>query len=212
MRDLAWDDRLADIGFSVGKGEIVGLGGLDGQGQRELLLALFGVLRGVSGTTAIDGRPRRVRSPADAKAPAIGMALIPEDRKTEGLMLEMSVRDNISLAALGAMTRGLVIDRAEEARRIDEVVAKLHIRADSLADPVATLSGGNQQKVVIAKWLLTGARIVLLNDPDARHRRRHQAGDVSPAARNRRRRRCDPVLFDRLRRTDRLLRSSADPV
>jgi ribose transport system ATP-binding protein len=165
VRGLGWDDRLAEISFSVGKGEIVGLGGLDGQGQRELLLALFGVLRGVSGTIAIDGRPRRVRSPADARAPEIGMALIPEDRKTEGLMLEMSVRDNVSLASLGAMTRGLVIDSAEEARRIDEVVGKLHIRADSIDAPVATLSGGNQQKVVIAKWLLTGARIVLLNDP-----------------------------------------------
>jgi ribose transport system ATP-binding protein len=93
------------------------------------------------------------------------MALIPEDRKTEGLMLPMSVADNISLAALGDMTRGMVIDRAREARGIDEMVGKLKIKVGDAANPVATLSGGNQQKVVIAKWLLTGARIVLLNDP-----------------------------------------------
>jgi ribose transport system ATP-binding protein len=163
LRDLAWEDRLHGISFAVGRGEIVGLGGLDGQGQRELLLALFGVLRGVAGEVLVDGTPRHTGSPAQAKAS--GMALIPEDRKTEGLMLPMAVADNISMAALGSMTRGLVIDRGLEARRIAEVVAKLRIKTGDLANPVATLSGGNQQKVVIAKWLLTGARIILLNDP-----------------------------------------------
>ena len=143
----------------------MGLGGLDGQGQRELLLALFGVLRGVSGETRVNGERRRIGSPAEAKRDDVGMALIPEDRKTEGLMLPMSVRDNISIAALGSMTRGLVVDRAREAARIEEIAAKLKIKFGDLGDAVATLSGGNQQKVVIAKWLLTGARIVLLNDP-----------------------------------------------
>jgi ribose transport system ATP-binding protein len=93
------------------------------------------------------------------------MALIPEDRKTEGLMLPMSVGDNVSLAALSAFTHGLVIDREAEARKIQEMVGKLKIKVDKLSAPVATLSGGNQQKVVIAKWLLTDAQIVLLNDP-----------------------------------------------
>ena len=165
LRNLGWEDRLHGIGFGVGRGEIVGLGGLDGQGQRELLLALFGVLRGVTGEVLIDGKPCHVGSPAQAKSPAIGMALIPEDRKTEGLMLPMPVADNISMAALGGMTRGLVIDRALEARRVTEMVDKLKIKTGDPSNPVATLSGGNQQKVVIAKWLLTGARIVLLNDP-----------------------------------------------
>ncbi len=165
VRGLAWDDRLHGISFGVGRGEIVGLGGLDGQGQRDLLLALFGVLRDVSGEVLIDGARRKIGSPAQAKSPAIGMALIPEDRKTEGLMLPMPVADNISMAALASMTRGLVIDRSAETRRIAAMVQKLHIKTGALSDPVATLSGGNQQKVVIAKWLLTGARIVLLNDP-----------------------------------------------
>ena len=100
-RDLSWADRLRDISLAVRPGEVVGLGGLDGQGQRELLLALFGVLRGCSGDVLIDGKPVAHRQPrARPRADGIGMALIPEDRKTEGLMLPMTVRENLSFAAL----------------------------------------------------------------------------------------------------------------
>jgi ribose transport system ATP-binding protein len=162
---LSWAPRLQDITLTVGRGEIVGLGGLDGQGQRELLLALFGVLRGVTGSITVAGRPVHPTSPLQAKSPAIGMALIPEDRKTEGLMLPMSVRDNISLASITQFTRGLTVDRAAETRRIDDMVRQLAIKVGDVDSPVATLSGGNQQKVVIAKWLMTEARIILLNDP-----------------------------------------------
>ena len=162
---LGWGEQLHDISLSVGQGEIVGIGGLDGQGQRELLLALFGVLRGVGGRVAIDGRQVRITSPKQAKAAGHDLALIPEDRKGEGLMLPMSVRDNISMASIGQLTRGVVVDRAEEQRRVDQMIRKLAIKAGDLDAPVATLSGGNQQKVVIAKWLMTNARIVLLNDP-----------------------------------------------
>jgi ribose transport system ATP-binding protein len=162
---LSWPPRLHDISLAVGSGEIVGLGGLDGQGQRELLLALFGVLRGVTGRIAVAGRPVHPASPQHAKSPEIGMALIPEDRKTEGLMLPMSVRDNISLASIAQLTHGLTVDRAAETRRIDDMVRQLAIKVDDIDSPVATLSGGNQQKVVIAKWLMTEARIILLNDP-----------------------------------------------
>src|SRR5260221_6707695 len=101
---LSWGDRLHDISLAVGKGEIVGLGGLDGQGQRELLLALFGVLSGCSGTVSIDGRPVHINSPRKAKSGSLGLALIPEDRKTEGLMLPMSVRDNASMASISRLT------------------------------------------------------------------------------------------------------------
>jgi ribose transport system ATP-binding protein len=162
---LNWTPRLHDISLTVGRGEIVGLGGLDGQGQRELLLALFGVLRGTTGSITVKGRPARPGSPRQAKAPGIGMALIPEDRKTEGLMLPMSVRDNISLASIAKLTRGLAVDRAAETRRVDEMIRQLAIKVDDIDSPVATLSGGNQQKVVIGKWLMTEARIILLNDP-----------------------------------------------
>ncbi len=165
VKALGWRGRLFDINFSVGKGEIVGLGGLDGQGQREILLALFGVLRNVTGNVRVHGKDGLVPSPVAATRPALAMALIPEDRKTEGLMLPMSVGDNISLTALSWLSRNFVIDRKAESNAIDAVVQKLKIKVGQLTDPVATLSGGNQQKVVIAKWLLTGARVLLLNDP-----------------------------------------------
>ena len=165
VRDLGWAGRLHGVSFAVRPGEVVGLGGLDGQGQRELLLALFGVLRGTSGEVRVDGRPVALGSPADAKAARNGIALIPEDRKTEGLMLPMSVRENLSFASLGHVSRGGIIDRGAERRAVDEMVKLLAIKAADLDVPVASLSGGNQQKVVIAKWLMTRPRIVLLADP-----------------------------------------------
>jgi ribose transport system ATP-binding protein len=164
-RGLTWTNRLRDISLAVRPGEIVGLGGLDGQGQRELLLALFGVLRGVAGEIRVDGRPVAIGGPSVAKAARIGMALIPEDRKTEGLMLPMSVRDNLSFAALGGLSNGGFIDRAAEQRAVGDMLRLLAIRTGGLDVPVATLSGGNQQKVVIAKWLMMAPRIILLNDP-----------------------------------------------
>ena len=165
VRDLGWAGRLHGLSFKVRPGEVVGLGGLDGQGQRELLLALFGVLRGTSGAVLVDGRPVALGSPADAKAARNGIALIPEDRKTEGLMLPMSVRENLSFASLDHVSRGGVIDRGAERRAVDAMVKLLAIKAADLDVPVASLSGGNQQKVVIAKWLMTRPRIVLLADP-----------------------------------------------
>ncbi len=164
-RGLSWTDRLNDISLSLRAGEVVGLGGLDGQGQRELLLAFFGVLRGLSGQILIDGRPVSINSPAAAREEGIGMALIPEDRKTEGLMLPMTVRENLSFAALDKLTHAGVVDRAEEQRLIDDMVNLLAIKTGGLDIPVGALSGGNQQKVVIAKWLMRQPRIILLNDP-----------------------------------------------
>ncbi|MBY5361152.1 sugar ABC transporter ATP-binding protein [Rhizobium leguminosarum] len=163
--DLSWGDRLSGITFDIRPGEIIGVGGLDGQGQRELLLALFGVLRDVKGEVAIDGRPVTLKSPRHAKSGGISMALIPEDRKTEGLMLPMTVRENLSIAALDRVSRNGVIDRAAERREIDDLFKLLAIKAATIDMPVAALSGGNQQKVVIAKWLMNRPRIILLNDP-----------------------------------------------
>ncbi|MBI2718944.1 MAG: sugar ABC transporter ATP-binding protein [Rhizobiales bacterium] len=164
-RKLSWTERLRDISFSVRAGEIVGLGGLDGQGQRDLLLALFGVLRGCSGEILIDGKAVSIASPAAAKSKKIGMALIPEDRKTEGLMLPMTVRDNLSFAALDRVSHGGIVDREAERRLIDDMIKLLGIRTAGIDIAVGALSGGNQQKVVIAKWLMNQPRIILLNDP-----------------------------------------------
>jgi ribose transport system ATP-binding protein len=165
VRDLSWAGELNDVNLEVRPGEVVGLGGLDGQGQRQLLLGLFGTLIGVTGTIEIDGKAIRLSNPRRAKSAEVGMALIPEDRKNEGLMLPMSVRENLSFAAIEGFSRFGFIDRKAEEAAIDEVIKLLQIRSDGIDGPVASLSGGNQQKVVIGKWLMTKPRIVLLNDP-----------------------------------------------
>jgi ribose transport system ATP-binding protein len=165
IKDLTWYHVLNSISLKLAPGEIVGLGGLDGQGQSELLLALFGVLRGLSGEVYIDGRPTTIEHPRQAKSRDIGLALIPQDRQTQGLLLPMSIEDNLVLAASPDLSRFGLIDRSREQAATNEIVAKLRILANNLFAPVRTLSGGNQQKVVIGKWLLKQPRILLLNDP-----------------------------------------------
>jgi ribose transport system ATP-binding protein len=165
LKNLSWAGQLNDVNLDIKAGEVVGLGGLDGQGQRQLLLALFGTLIGVTGTIEINGKTVKLSSPGRAKSEDIGMALIPEDRKNEGLMLPMSVRDNLSFASIEGFSRFGIIDRKAEAVAIDDMIKLLNIRVGDIDGPVASLSGGNQQKVVIAKWLMTKPRIILLNDP-----------------------------------------------
>jgi ribose transport system ATP-binding protein len=165
IKNLLWSNVLHGISLRLAAGEIVGLGGLDGQGQSELLLALFGVLRGLGGEVFVDGRRLAIEHPRQAKAPKIGLALIPQDRQTQGLLLPMSIEDNLVLAAASDLSKYGVIDRAKERSATNQAVAKLQILGNDLAAPVRTLSGGNQQKVVIGKWLLKNPRILLLNDP-----------------------------------------------
>lgn len=165
VKNLSWAGQLNDVNLDIRPGEVVGLGGLDGQGQRQLLLALFGTLIGVTGSVEIDGKPVKLSNPERAKSAEIGIALIPEDRKNEGLMLPMSVRDNLSFASIESFSKFGIIDRALEDVAISEMIKLLNIRAGDIEGPVASLSGGNQQKVVIAKWLMTKPRIILLNDP-----------------------------------------------
>lgn len=162
---LTWEDRLNGIDLGVRRGEIVGLGGLDGQGQKELLLALFGVLENVGGEIAIAGQRGGPTSPAAAKSGCTRMALVPEDRKTEGLMLGMSIADNLLAACQARISRGPFIDPRRARQAVADGIAKLQIKVGSPQDAVMTLSGGNQQKVVIAKWLMIDPDIILLNDP-----------------------------------------------
>jgi ribose transport system ATP-binding protein len=160
---LSWETALNGVSLTLGRGEILGIGGLDGQGQKELLLALFGVLRGVRGTVAVNGKPGLPAAPVLAKARSL--ALVPEDRKTEGLMLSLSIAENMVAAAFDKVARGGIIDRTRVAALIDKGVEVLQIKAGSVDDAVSTLSGGNQQKVVLAKWLMTDPQIIMLNDP-----------------------------------------------
>ncbi|MDW3223976.1 MAG: sugar ABC transporter ATP-binding protein [Paracoccaceae bacterium] len=165
LQDYSWEDRLKSISLTVGAGEIVGLGGLDGQGQKELLLGLFGVLKGTSGKVTVQGKDVEIRSPQDAKKAGVDLALIPEDRKTEGLMLPMSIADNLTIASLKRLSNGPFVDQNALVAAVDDGIQRMQIKVGSTSDPVSTLSGGNQQKVVIAKWLMTDPKIVLLNDP-----------------------------------------------
>ena len=163
-RDLAWEDRLRGVSLTATAGEIVGLGGLDGQGQREFLLALFGCLAGTTGDMLVDGKVVHPGSPRAAMSDTLKLALIPEDRKTEGLMLPMTVAENLTAATLGDWCRGPFLDRAREGAAVTEIIRRMQIKA--VVDlPVGTLSGGNQQKVAIGKWLLAGPRVLLLCDP-----------------------------------------------
>jgi ribose transport system ATP-binding protein len=113
----------------------------------------------------IDGRPVAIGGPHRAKRADIGMALIPEDRKTEGLMLPMSVRDNLSFAALGRLSRWGIVDAQAERSAVQRIVKLLGVRTDGTGGAAGSLSGGNQQKLVIGKWLMMAPRILLLNDP-----------------------------------------------
>lgn len=163
--NLNWEDRLRGVDLALGKGEILGLGGLDGQGQKELLLSIFGVLKGVEGELQVNGQVLAPNSPAFAKGETMKVALVPEDRKTEGLMLPMSIADNLMIASLDKVSHGPFISPSKEKRSVEEAVRKLQIKVGSVDNAVSTLSGGNQQKVVIAKWLQTEPDVILLNDP-----------------------------------------------
>ncbi len=159
---LSSGSRLTDVSFELHEGEIVGVGGLEGQGQSALLYALFG-LAPARGRIFVRDQPVRIRSPRAAFQAGIGLALVPEDRRREGLILSKSVRENVALPILGRLTRfGLLQGRVEE-RTVREAIERLNIKA-SLEQPVMTLSGGNQQKVVVAKLLLLGTKILLFHD------------------------------------------------
>jgi len=164
-RGLRWSSVLDGIDLDVRPGEIIGLGGLDGQGQQHVMHAIFGVLRRLEGTVSLDGKALGAMTPVRAKAPGTDIALVPEDRKTEGLILDISIADNLRLASLGRKPFGLLQARTPADAAIERLVERLALTYGQLSDPVKTLSGGNQQKVVLAKWLALGPRCLLLMDP-----------------------------------------------
>jgi ribose transport system ATP-binding protein len=151
-------DRLHDITVEVRGGEIVGLAGLAGAGRTEVARALFGVEPFTAGTVELDGKPMRITSPRQAIRAGIGF--LTEDRKVEGLILPQSVRDN-ALLALRSLGRA----RADGTVSVRDLARQVELRAASLEQEVRYLSGGNQQKVVLAKWLATRARILFFDEP-----------------------------------------------
>ena len=156
--------RQHRLTFTVHAGEIVGLAGLVGAGRTELLQSIFGIDPPLSGQISVAGRIIRPRTPRDAIR--AGMALVPENRKASGLIQELTVRENISLAALHQNRRaGGFLNSAFERKVADEMIARLSISTTSAAQLTRNLSGGNQQKVVLAKWLALRPRVLLLDEP-----------------------------------------------
>jgi len=151
------------LNFQVRSGEIVGMAGLVGAGRTEMLQVLFGVDRSLGGTVSIDGRAVTPRSPLDAIN--AGIALVPEDRKQHGLVVEMSVRENMTLASLREHQKNRLIDHAAERNTTTKMIDRLGIKTPDQQQIVQYLSGGNQQKVVIGKWLVRAPRLLLLDEP-----------------------------------------------
>ena len=155
--------RVHDVSFDVRSGEVVGLAGLIGAGRSELAEAIFGHDRALAGSVAVAGRPVRLRSPADAIAAGVGFA--PEDRKSQALLLLRSVKDNISLAIPDLISRFDFINDGAERRIAGALVDRLRIRTPSLDASVSNLSGGNQQKVVLGRWLARRPKVLILDEP-----------------------------------------------
>jgi ABC-type sugar transport system ATPase subunit len=163
VESLASPGKFQPLSFSIRSGEIVGMAGLVGSGRTEVTEALFGLDPQCTGRVVVDGHIAEIRSPRDAMRHGLG--LVPEDRKRHGLVLSMSAGANISLAVLERLSRLGWLDRRAEASEAGSYFARLRIRAPSLATLASTLSGGNQQKLVMAKWLAARCRILLVDEP-----------------------------------------------
>ncbi len=163
VRGLALPGVFSGVDLSVRAGEIVGLAGLVGAGRSEILETVYGARRASAGTVRVDGRElRRGSVPAAVKA---GLGLAPEERKSQGLLLDQAVYRNVTVSTLGRFARLGFLDSGRERRRATEVTRSLDVRPDGVDRLVRLLSGGNQQKVVLARWLLRECRVLLLDEP-----------------------------------------------
>lgn len=161
---LSLGNAFSDVSFTLRKGEILGITGLLGSGRTELALALFGVFPAESGTISVKGQPVRIRSISDAISH--GIAYVPEDRLTEGLALERSIGDNIIISEIDDLAGPLkTADKRKQREAVEHWVSELRIATRNPNNPVNTLSGGNQQRVVLAKWLATEPDVLILNGP-----------------------------------------------
>jgi len=154
---------VTGVSLAVRRGEVLGVAGLVGSGRTELAETMFGLRASDSGEMRVDGVPVRIQSPADAIR--LGIGYVPEDRSRHGVIAEMSVAANASLANLGAVSRHGLVNRRIERRAAERHVNELRIKAPSALTPVASLSGGNQQKVALARWLSIEPRVLILDEP-----------------------------------------------
>jgi rhamnose transport system ATP-binding protein len=163
LRGLSRPPVTHGVSLTVRAGEIVGLAGLVGSGRSELAQAIFGVTPATGGSILIEGKAAQVRSVAEARR--LGIAYVPEDRAMQGLVRPMSVRENASLAVLSDLARLGFIDRAAESRLAAEIVQRFGVRTAGIEQVAGRLSGGNQQKIVLGKWLATRPKVLILDEP-----------------------------------------------
>jgi ribose transport system ATP-binding protein len=163
VESLARGARLRDVSFDVQRGEIVGLAGLLGSGRTETARAIFGDAPSESGTISLRGASFSPRSPDDAIRARIGF--VSEDRKAEGIIPDLSVRDNLTIAALPLFTTFGILSRIRQAEIVERFMQRLGIKATSADQPIRELSGGNQQKVLLARWLCTEPQLLILDEP-----------------------------------------------
>ena len=152
-----------NISFKLNKGEILGFFGLVGSGRVETVEGMIGLRTCDISSLRVNGREIRIKNPMEAKKN--GFAYVPSERKQDGLVVIHSVKDNITLTVLEQLRKGLAIDSKKESRLSDEWIERVNVRTPSRNTPIESLSGGNQQKVVIAKWLVTDPKIIIMNDP-----------------------------------------------
>ncbi|KQT53794.1 ABC transporter [Aureimonas sp. Leaf454] len=164
-RALTAGKKLRDVDIDLRPGEILGIAGLQGMGQLDLFSACFGALATRSGDIRVDGKIVHLSSPADALHPSLRIGLLPEDRKTEGLFLKLDGTTNASLPTIGAFTRGGLIDGEAERQAAEAVFSVIDVSPVASYTEAEAFSGGNQQKIAIAKWLVAESRILLLFDP-----------------------------------------------
>jgi ribose transport system ATP-binding protein len=160
---VRWQANQPGIDLELAPGEIVGLAGLMGAGRTELAETLFGVRPMLAGTIDIDGKRTRITKPADAIA--AGVFLIPEDRRVQGLILDDTVKQNISIASLATLSTWGMIRPGREESLAQRMCERFKVRTPSTTQVVGNLSGGNQQKVVLAKWLTRTPRLLILDEP-----------------------------------------------
>lgn len=163
VRHFTKENQFEDISFLVREGEILGIAGLIGAGRTELMNAIFGLEKPDSGEVFFEGRKVEIRRPSDAIRH--GVAYVTEDRKNEGLVLEMGVGQNITIASMKTLSSGMFIKRQEEKKTIDDQIRALRIKVHSPRQLVGKLSGGNQQKVVLAKWMMKNPKLLILDEP-----------------------------------------------
>lgn len=160
---LAREGEFTDVSFELHEGEILGFFGLVGAGRSEVMRAVFGIDRLGAGTLELRGKKIRIDEPDDAMR--LGIAFVPEDRQDQGVILKMKIRENATVPLLRKLRRGPFLDFTREAEIADRYASMLEVRAQSWEQPVESLSGGNQQKVVLAKWLATEPEVLILDEP-----------------------------------------------